>query len=216
MRAPFAGIALLEVFLASGCANPVADLVKSNRDLEEHKGAECRRWEERANNAANPDAATIALHSRLTSKIAEMNARAVSLSGPGLDAAIRKIAQAQIEADALFDANDKRKAAAECWEGLAMIRDMHGQMMRRLGQEADQMAAASRSQQQWTPVDSSIYTLHTQPPSPPSPVPVPDLALVPPARPNADTVPQSPELGAYVGTVPGGPNVYVIPPGAGQ
>jgi hypothetical protein len=87
---------------------------------------------------------------------------AASTSGSVSDAAIHNAAQAHIEADALFDSESKRKSAAECWQGLAMIQDMHSRTMDELGRQADQIAA--RASKQWTPPDPSIYTLHTLPP----------------------------------------------------
>lgn len=59
--------------------------------------------------------------------------------------------------------------------------------------------------------DPSIYTLQTKPSAPPSPTPLPNLGSVyepaPPPKPSL-TGPNAP---AFVGQVPGGPEVYVVP-----
>jgi len=87
------------------------------------------------------------------------------------------------------------------------------------GDPWEESAAQYQSQSQTAPAfnpDPSLYTLHTQPPPPPqaNPLPFPDNSWGDTPRSNS-LPPQSPELGAFVGTVPGGPNVYVVPPGAG-
>jgi hypothetical protein len=56
----------------------------------------------------------------------------------------------------------------------------------------------------------------TAPLPPPSPMPILDTSSdYLPHRQSNIGIPEGPGYGAYVGTVPGGPNVYVIPPGAG-
>jgi hypothetical protein len=123
-------ILLAALTLCGGCVD-LADLTGS-RQAEEHAVASCRRWDEMAQNAAHPDAATIAFHDRLAQKAADLKAAAVGLHGAALDAAIGAIARAEIEANAVYDAADKRRIANECWAELGVMRQIHGEMARDL------------------------------------------------------------------------------------
>ena len=194
---------MLALALVGGCTNAVQDLAASNGDVEEHIAAQCHRWHERANRAAHPDPETIARHDQLERKAAEL------MQQGAIDAA----AQDQIEAAALYDSQSALKDEADCWGELRFVEEQHGEMIHDLAQTANEMTTSAAAQP--AALDPSIYTLRSQPPPPPQPNPMPLAIKAPASLPNADTVPQARELGAFVGTVPGGPNVYVVPPGAG-
>jgi hypothetical protein len=86
---------------------------------------------------------------------------------PILQTAIGKVAQAQIEADAVYNAQANLKNEAECWRELEMVIDTHRQMNQRLADS--NLVDASPI---WTPPDPSLYVLRPPPP-----------AYVPPAGP---------------------------------
>ena len=71
----------------------------------------------------------------------------------------------------------------------------------------------------WTPLPTAQLSPPpslSMPPPPPPPLGVGSWSGImdEPRQQSAIGIPQGPGYGAYVGTVAGGPNVYVIPPGA--
>src|SRR5271170_4461953 len=99
-------------FLVAGCAvSAVNELAASSQKLEQDISGRCLDWHARAEKAAHPDAETIALHDRLAKKAADLQAAAASqqLHGAALQTAVGKIAQARIEADAVYDAQGNLK-----------------------------------------------------------------------------------------------------------
>lgn len=196
----------------SGCA--AQGLADSSRKMEQDMAATCRNWETRAEMAAHPDAKMIALHDRLAKKAADLQAAATSLRGAARDAAIGNIAQAQIEADDVYDVRGKLQNAAECWRGLGMVQDTHAEMWQELNRSANQIDAGQGTGPETTP-DPALYTLQTQPPPPPNPNPLPFPDDGSDYIPKSSAAPDSPALpGAFAGHVQGGPDVYVVPPDA--
>jgi hypothetical protein len=114
--------------------------------------------------AAHPDTETIALHDRLAKKAADLQAAAVSqqLHGAALQTAMGNVAQAQIEADAVYDAQANLKNEAECWHELEMVKDTHKQMNQRL---ADSNLVDAPASPTWTARDPSLYVLRPPPPA---------------------------------------------------
>jgi hypothetical protein len=107
----------------AGCVN--YGNITESRNLEQDTAASCRRWDAMAYTAAHPDEATIVEHDRLVKKAADLEASAVGLHGQALDAAIKEIAQAQIDADAVYDAKGKQEVADSCWAMLGVAREQN-------------------------------------------------------------------------------------------
>ena len=152
-------------FLVAGCGgSAVSELAASSQKLEQDISGRCLGWHARAEKAAHPDAETIALHDRLAKKAADLQAAAASqqLHGEALQTAAGKIAQAQIEADAVYDAQANLEVEADCWHELEMVKDTHRRMAQRLARDSNRADAPSG-----TPPDPSLYVL------PPPPVYVP-------------------------------------------
>jgi len=210
-----AAISATFAVIMSGCANPVQNLADSSRKLELDMAARCRAWDERAQKAANPDAETIAVHERLVKKAADLEAAvsARNLNGDALVAALGPVAQAKIEANAVYDAQSKQKIAADCWRDLEMAENLHRDQRERLAQFGANLAAPARQPPPTSTPDFSIRTLDTQPSPPPSPTPSPDLGAA--YVPSTNRLPdQSAFPGPFIGHVPGGPDVYIVPPQA--
>jgi hypothetical protein len=150
-----------------GALNPVQHLVESNRKSEESFAARCRDWEDQAARAAHPDAQLIAFHDQLQQKADAIQARVSAekgLHGDALFAASAEIVQAQMRADDVYDVKDKLQNAAECWQGLGMVRDVHADMMQRLSQFGNYRPPVAAIEPQ-----PRSYTLDTQPPPMPAP-----------------------------------------------
>ena len=122
----------------------------------------------------DPDAATIARHDRLAQKAADLQADALAqqLHGAALEAAVENIAQAQIEADAIYDAPGKREIANQCWADLGLEREMRAGMIR------DLAATAPRAPATGPPVSHPDMSVFTPPAAPPGSSPPPDLYAV--------------------------------------
>jgi len=178
---------------------------------EQSLTASCQAWQERAKKAAHPDAAMIAQHDALLAKARkfEDDAEAHYNDTALRDAAIGNEAQAKIEAAAIYDWKYDLETAAQCWNDLKVEQAMHQEQRERLSALADSLAAQQPAPTYMPP--ASLYTLQTRPPAPPSPMPIPDLgsAYVPPPAPTPSLT--GPGAPAYVGRVPGGPEVYVVP-----
>jgi len=129
----------------AGCANHSHDDLTRSWRLEQQLTAQCRRWDAIAANAAHPDAATVARHDKLLQKAAELETAAVNLQGAARDAAIRKIAQAHVEAAAEYDAAGQRRIADQCWEHLGIAREEHQEMARELMQSAAELQSSASS-----------------------------------------------------------------------
>jgi hypothetical protein len=112
----------------AGCANHSHDDLTRSWRLEQQLTAQCRRWDAIAANAAHPDAATVARHDKLLQKAAELESAAINLQGEARDAAIRKIAQAHVEAVAEYDVAGQRRIADQCWQDLGVTREEHQEM----------------------------------------------------------------------------------------
>jgi hypothetical protein len=163
-------IVVAALALCGGCVD-LSDLTGS-RQAEEHTAAICRHWEGMARDAARPDAAMIARHDRLAQKAEDLRAAAVRLHGAALDAAIGAIAQAQIQADDVYDVADKQRAANECWAELGVMQQIHGEMAQ------DLMRPASEPPQAPVGLGRSLPSM-SDPPSPPPSNPLPpDLYAV--------------------------------------
>jgi len=97
-------------FLVAGCAvSAVNELAASSQKLEQDISGRCLGWHAWAEKAAHPDAETIALHDRLAKKAADLQTAAVSQHGEALQTAMGKVAQAQIEADAVYEASESQE-----------------------------------------------------------------------------------------------------------
>src|SRR5277367_662338 len=139
-------------FLVAGCAgSAVSELAASSQKLEQDISGRCLGWHARAEKAAHPDAETIALHDRLAKKAADLQAAAASqqLHGEALQTAAGKIAQAQIEADAVYDAQANLEVEADCWHELEMVKDTHKQMNQRLADSSNLVDTPASPA--WTP-----------------------------------------------------------------
>ncbi|MGC2410949.1 MAG: hypothetical protein WA441_13400 [Methyloceanibacter sp.] len=159
-------------FWIAGCANSGGT---SDQKVEQNIAASCRAWEDRAKKAAHPDAEMIASHDRLMAKAAMFGAEAQAKYN---DAAARRAAienevQAELDAAAVYDWRHALEVASHCWEGLALTEEIHHEQRQRLAQMAEQLATQQPAPT-FTP-DPSIYTIHTQPPAPPSPTPIPNV-----------------------------------------
>ena len=132
-----------------------------------------RNWDAIAENAAHPDAFTIARHDRLAQKAADLQAVALAqqLRGAALEA-VENIAQAKIEADAIYDAPGKREIANQCWADLGLEREMRAGMIR------DLAATAPRAPATGPPVSHPDMSVFTPPAAPPGSSPPPDLYAV--------------------------------------
>ena len=91
-------------------------------------------------------------------------------------AAIEKEVQARMDADAIYDTAFQRKTAKECWDGV------------RYAQELRESISQQRTAEPEPPAQFQVarpdYTLHTQPPAPPSQKPVAAGIDYMPSRPN--------------------------------
>ena len=157
------------------CSSPgETSAAKAERSIT----ASCRAWEEYAKQAAHPDAVMIANHGKLIAKAGKIAAEAqtnyknkelyLSLLGDS--------AQAKIEADAIYDWRYKLKVASDCWENLKLVEEMHREQRQRLARLAGELAAEQSTTR--TIPQRSVYTPPTQltqPPSPTSPSPMPNL-----------------------------------------
>jgi hypothetical protein len=171
----------------AGCAD-LHDLTGS-RNTEENMAASCRNWDAMARAAAHPDAATIARHDQLAQKAAELKAAAAAqeLHVAALERAAAAIAQAQIEADDVYDAQQKYRTAEQCWQGLGLVSQQHREMMRDL-----MNGDAATPSRQTTPIFTPGPVLST----PPSPPPAADAGITwePPAPLPPSPMPYQPEL----------------------
>jgi hypothetical protein len=168
------------IVLVSSLALGVAGCTLSQRSDDFQKAdqvgvARCQNWDAIAENAAHPDAATIARHDRLAEKAAELQAAAAvaqQLHGAALEAAIENIAQAQIEAKAVYDAPGKREIANRCWADLGLEREMQAGMIQKLATGAPQPPADGQ------PIYDPDMSIFTPPAAPPGSSPPPDLYAV--------------------------------------
>jgi hypothetical protein len=170
------------LFGAAGCN--YTSPAESSRQTEQSIAASCRRWDDYAQKAANPDAPTIAAHDRLIRKAADLQAAAAAqnLRGVERDTAIGEIAQIRVEADALYDARGKKQIADQCWAGLGVVRDMHYEMRQRemrAGHQIDMPQPAAAAPGIQAPASYQV----PMPPAPPSPTPLSGLgsAYTPPS-----------------------------------
>lgn len=204
-----AAIFFTPISLTLCCCSLPSDV--SALKAEQSLTASCQAWEERAKKAAHPDAAMIAQHDALLAKAKKYadDAQAHYNDTALRDAAIGNQAQAKIEAAAIYDWKYDLETAAQCWGDLKVEQAMHQEQRERLSALADSLAAQQPAPTYIPP--ASLYTLQTQPPAQPSPTPIPGLGsayVPPPPPPPLLTGPGAP---AYVGQVPGGPQVYVVP-----
>jgi hypothetical protein len=161
--------------------------------------ASCRAWEERAKKSAHPDSEMTIQHDQLMAKAAKFSAEAQAQyhNVAVRQAAIENEAQAEIEADAIYDWRYKLKVASDCWENLKLVEEMHREQRQRLSRLAGELAAEQSTSR--TIPQRSVYTppTHlTQPPSPPSPSPVPNLGqtYIPPAPKTWGDTPYAPAI----------------------
>ena len=169
--------ALCGVALWIAACGDLSDLTGS-RQAENNIAASCRNWDAMARAAAHPDAATIALHDRLAQKAADLEATAVAqqLSGAALEHAAQGIAQAQIEADDVYDAKGKYRIASQCWQSLGLVEQQHREMMQDLTNAASSPQSAPGKQT--TPIFHPDMSVFTTPTTPGPSAPPPDLYQV--------------------------------------
>jgi uncharacterized protein YceK len=196
-------LAFAAVCALSGCVSPVQSLAISNQKSEQGAAATCKAWEQRAWNAAHPDPQMVKSHDELLAQAAAYRSEAEAQHSTAAErqAAIDNEVQAEANAAAIYDAQGDLKIAADCWRNLGDLQEIHSAMWQELEQSADAPAPTL------PPVsDPGVAVV-----APPPPSPLPDLG--------SNDVPSNPPIppgpGAYVGHVPGGPYVYVIPPGVG-
>jgi hypothetical protein len=162
----------LRCVVALGVAGCGLSVAEQSGKVEQDLAASCRRWDVDAEKAAHPDAATIARHERLAQRVADLTAGAGAqdLHGAALDAAIKNIAQAQIDADAVFDAPGKQQIANQCWAQLGVVRETHYEMRQRMLRAADEIDAQQRSTPAPLPIPSTDAPINLVPPPAPNPV----------------------------------------------
>jgi hypothetical protein len=158
----------------TGCA--LSQLSEDFQKADQAGVARCRNWEAMAENAANPDAATIARHDRLAQKAADLEAAAAAqqLRGAALETAAEAIAQAHIEADAVYDAPGKRQIANQCWADLGLERETGAGMIRDLAASG----AGPQAPASGPPISRPDASVFTPPAAPPGSSPAPDLYAV--------------------------------------
>jgi hypothetical protein len=158
----------------------------SSAEVERDQAAHCRGWDADAQRAAHPDAAMIARHDQLAKKAADLFAAAAAqqLHGAAAEAAMGDVAQAQIEAEDVYDAKGKQRIADECWAGLGVIRDIHNETRTRAFRTGDELDSP-RSAPPITP-DATAYPPNTTPPAMPAPT-IPGQTTPPPATTWEDT-----------------------------
>jgi hypothetical protein len=194
MRGAAASVIALSFFGLCSCTSELRESAikaeQSASKTEQSIAARCRTWEDRARKAARPDADMIAQHERLLAKAAKFSAEAQTHYNDTVvrQTAIENQAQAEVEADAIYDWKGDLKLASDCWDELTLFERQQRDILAALGANPAAQEPASSPPSTYMPPDLS-YTQHVQPPSPPSPMPVPNLGSVyyPPAPPPAQT-----------------------------
>lgn len=158
---------------------------QSASKTEQSIAARCRAWEDRARKAARPDADMIAQHEQLLAKAAKFSAEAQAHYNDTVvrQRAIENQAQAQVEADAIYDWKEDLKLASDCWDQLKFFERQQRDILATVGATPAAQEPVPSPLSTFMPPDSS-YTLQAQPP-PPSPMPVPNLGSIyyPPPQP---------------------------------
>ncbi len=141
-------------------------------------GENCRMWERMAEKSAHPDGDMIKRHDGLMAKAAAFHDEAQrNYNDPkARQAAIEKEVQARMDADAIYDTAYQRQVAEQCWDGVKYAQELRESAWRQRAAEADAPVQVH--------VDRPDYTLHTQPPAPPSQQPVGGGINYTPTRPN--------------------------------
>jgi hypothetical protein len=214
MKLSTTGLLCALTLAVAGCGRSVAE---QSRKVEQDYAASCRRWEADAEKAAHPDATTIAWHDRLTQKAADLKAAAGAqhLHGGALDAAIKNIAQVQIDADAVFDAPGKQRVANQCWAMLGVVRETHYEMRQRMLRATDEIDGQQRSAPALMPSPSTDAPVNQMPAVPaPNPVGTLDnLYIRPPPQTWGDT-PYAPMIPPVMRNQPVENSNPLIPPAA--
>lgn len=151
----------------------VAFGLSSSNARAQQLAASCRAWEDRAQQAAHPDAAMVARHDQLTATAARFRAQADANydNVPLRQGAIENEVQAEADAAAIYDWRSDLQNASGCWNDLALTQEICRDQKRRLNQLAQQLSEQPAAH--FGPPHSA-YILDTQSPSPPPPSPIPN------------------------------------------
>lgn len=130
----------LLVILAD-CGTPASNQSPQNYAFDQRLVATCHAWDERAEQAAHPDADTVARHDQLENKADDLIAAEAAHphEGQARDAVLGAIAQARIVADDVYDAGGKRDIAASCWRELGLVQEMRAETRQRNSQARDEI-----------------------------------------------------------------------------
>ncbi len=131
--------AVIAAVALGGCNTEFA---ASAGKTEQSMAASCQAWEQRAKEAANPNAELIARHNLLMAKAEQFKREALARYDDvaARQAAIENEVQAKIDADGLYDWRYDLKTARECWDGLNLAEEIHRQQVERLAELAQHLA----------------------------------------------------------------------------